>query len=144
MRRWRRFAAAVYLTVGLLVCVSAASGAQTSGHVTFTPAAWERVTSEYQPDHEQLYCLVRWHKVVRPDGDTIAVIDSLKRIAIGDRLSVPAEAHCTTPSLHTHPPEYPNPDPPDMYLHLQSGQPFFCVFSNGQLVAWPADPFPRK
>lgn len=131
----------------IVACVLGGSRAtaQTSGHVTIAPAPWARLTSEYQPDHEQLYCLIRWHKSVRPDGDTIAVVDSLKRIAIGDRLSLPAEARCTTPALHTHPPEFPDPDPPDQYIFFGSGQPFYCVLSaNGHLVAWPADPFPRS
>ena len=129
----------LWIILCLLTFFSVGAYSQDAGKVRFNETAWNIIVSQYNPNIEKLYCLY-WHR-----EQDIAYVDSVELIGTGNRLSITKiTKECDNPTLHTHPPEYPDFDGNDYMMMFNSKMPFFCLMTaDKQLKYWPSDPFSK-
>ena len=94
----------------------------------------------YSPNREAAWCIARWHVVVRPSGDPVPVVDSVRFLTFGDSLSVRVtDRSCFV--LHTHSPAFDRPSWADIGLAIWQQQRPFTVIQYGphEFAGWVTD-----
>jgi hypothetical protein len=119
--RW----SALALCVGLIVVGAPADGA-------VSPAVRGYLAVRYTADVERGYCITKWHKDVNAAGVAIPVIDEV--VDAPNQRSNSAQSvqfDCgRQPTLHTHPPQYPQPSIADIAKGIvRGGLPFIAIQS---------------